>query len=107
MAQLWRDFHQARVSIARLGDILNTTPEPAFNASRAALPPASSDITFDHINFRYRIDGLLALHEHRSHSRRRVAFLCHQGIRVFLRNKTLHDARTRALTGSFKEIRCP
>src|SRR6202047_2562591 len=38
LAQLWQDFHQARVSIARLGDILNTTPEPAFNASRAALP---------------------------------------------------------------------
>jgi subfamily B ATP-binding cassette protein HlyB/CyaB len=28
LAQLWQDFHQARVSIARLGDILNTTPNP-------------------------------------------------------------------------------
>jgi subfamily B ATP-binding cassette protein HlyB/CyaB len=63
LAQLWQDFHQARVSIARLGDILNTTPEPAFNASRAALPPIRGDITFDHINFRYRVDGPLALHD--------------------------------------------
>jgi subfamily B ATP-binding cassette protein HlyB/CyaB len=63
LAQLWQDFHQARVSIARLGDILNTMPEPAFNASRAALPPIRGDITFDHINFRYRIDGPLALHD--------------------------------------------
>jgi subfamily B ATP-binding cassette protein HlyB/CyaB len=63
LAQLWQDFHQARVSIARLGDILNTTPEPAFNASRAALPPIRGDITFDHISFRYRLDGPLALHE--------------------------------------------
>jgi subfamily B ATP-binding cassette protein HlyB/CyaB len=63
LAQLWQDFHQARVSIARLGDILNTTPEPAFNASRAALPPIKGDITFDHISFRYRIDGPLALHD--------------------------------------------
>jgi ATP-binding cassette, subfamily B, bacterial HlyB/CyaB len=63
LAQLWQDFHQARVSIARLGDILNTTPEPAFNASRAALPPIRGDITFDHINFRYRIDGPTALND--------------------------------------------
>jgi subfamily B ATP-binding cassette protein HlyB/CyaB len=63
LAQLWQDFHQARVSIARLGDILNTTPEPAFNASRAALPAIRGDITFDHINFRYRVDGPMALQD--------------------------------------------
>jgi ATP-binding cassette, subfamily B, bacterial HlyB/CyaB len=28
LAQIWQDFHQARLSIARLGDILNTTAEP-------------------------------------------------------------------------------
>src|SRR5207248_1531930 len=28
LAQIWQDFHQARLSIARLGDILNTAPEP-------------------------------------------------------------------------------
>src|SRR5882724_4018030 len=27
LAQIWQDFHQARLSIARLGDILNTPPE--------------------------------------------------------------------------------
>jgi subfamily B ATP-binding cassette protein HlyB/CyaB len=63
LAQLWQDFHQARVSIARLGDILNATPEPAFNASRAALPQIRGEVTFDHINFRYRVDGPLALHD--------------------------------------------
>jgi subfamily B ATP-binding cassette protein HlyB/CyaB len=63
LAQLWQDFHQARVSVARLGDILNTTPEPAFDASRAALPPIKGDITFDHITFRYRIDGPTALQD--------------------------------------------
>ncbi|GMO16253.1 hypothetical protein BwSH20_64410 [Bradyrhizobium ottawaense] len=31
LAQLWQDFHQARVSIARLGDILNAAPEPMFD----------------------------------------------------------------------------
>ncbi|TIU76514.1 MAG: type I secretion system permease/ATPase, partial [Mesorhizobium sp.] len=30
LAQIWQDFHQARLSIDRLGDILNTIPEPGF-----------------------------------------------------------------------------
>src|SRR5262249_7612039 len=38
LAQIWQDFHQARLSVARLGDMLNTAPEPTFNPSRAALP---------------------------------------------------------------------
>lgn len=63
LAQLWQDFHQARVSIARLGDILNTTPEPTFDASRAALPPIQGNVTFEHIDFRYRLDAPLALHD--------------------------------------------
>ena len=32
LAQMWQDFHQARVSVARLGDILNTRPEPSFES---------------------------------------------------------------------------
>src|SRR5215813_8178243 len=28
LAQIWQDFHQARLSVQRLGDILNTTAEP-------------------------------------------------------------------------------
>src|SRR5947209_3853120 len=63
LAQLWQDFHQARVSIARLGDILNAAPEPTFNPARAALPPIRGEVTFDHISFRYRVDGALALHD--------------------------------------------
>src|SRR6516164_11053717 len=35
LAQIWQDFHQARLSVARLGDILNTMPEPAHNVSRS------------------------------------------------------------------------
>ena len=38
LAQVWQDFHQARISIARLGDILNTHPEPTFTPGRTALP---------------------------------------------------------------------
>ena len=57
LAQIWQDFHQTRISVERLGDILNTPPEPQFSAGRAALPPLRGDIAFEHVSFRYRIDG--------------------------------------------------
>jgi subfamily B ATP-binding cassette protein HlyB/CyaB len=63
LAQLWQDFHQARLSIARLGDILNTTAEPSYAPARAALPPIRGNITFDHVTFRYRVDGQEILHD--------------------------------------------
>jgi subfamily B ATP-binding cassette protein HlyB/CyaB len=63
LAQMWQDFHQARLSVARLGDILNTVPEPAFSAGRAALPAIRGDVTFDHVTFRYRVDGAEVLHD--------------------------------------------
>jgi subfamily B ATP-binding cassette protein HlyB/CyaB len=57
LAQIWQDFHQARVSVARLGDILNTAPEPTYNPTRTALPAMRGDIRFESIGFRYRLDG--------------------------------------------------
>jgi subfamily B ATP-binding cassette protein HlyB/CyaB len=62
LAQTWQDFHQARLSIARLGDILNTLPEPAYNPSRMALPSVHGNIAFEHVTFRYRVDGPEILH---------------------------------------------
>jgi ATP-binding cassette, subfamily B, bacterial HlyB/CyaB len=63
IAQIWQDFHQARLSIRRLGDILNTVPEPTFKAGRAAPPPIKGAIALDHVNFRYRLDGQQVLHD--------------------------------------------
>jgi len=57
LAQIWQDFHQARLSVERLGDILNTPTEPVYSAGRTALPAVKGDIAFDHVTFRYRIDG--------------------------------------------------
>src|SRR5262249_51408926 len=63
LAQIWQDFHQARLSIARLGDILNTMPEPTMTSGRVALPPIRGEVTFDHAAFRYRADGAEVLHD--------------------------------------------
>jgi ATP-binding cassette, subfamily B, bacterial HlyB/CyaB len=63
IAQIWQDFHQARLSVQRLGDILNTPAEPTYTASRAALPAIRGDIAFEHVGFRYRIDGPEILHD--------------------------------------------
>jgi subfamily B ATP-binding cassette protein HlyB/CyaB len=63
IAQIWQDFHQARLSIERLGDILNTRPEPTIGAGRAVLPPIRGAVTFDHVGFRYRVDGPEILHD--------------------------------------------
>jgi ATP-binding cassette, subfamily B, bacterial HlyB/CyaB len=57
LAQIWQDFHQTRISITRLGDILNTPVEPAYTTARAALPPVRGDVTFENVSCRYRIDG--------------------------------------------------
>ena len=63
LAQMWQDFHQARLSVARLGDILNTPAEPTFSTGRAALPAIRGDVVFEHVKFRYRIDGPEVLHD--------------------------------------------
>ena len=63
LAQVWQDFHQARLSIERLGDILNAPAEPAFTPGRTALPDIQGAITFDHVSFRYKADGAQVLHD--------------------------------------------
>lgn len=53
MAQLWTDFQQTGISVARLGDILNTRTEVP-PTSTAQLPPLRGRITLDNVVFRYR-----------------------------------------------------
>jgi len=69
LAQIWQDFHQARLSVERLGDILNTRPEPTIGSSRSTLPPIRGEVTFEHVHFRYRIDGPEILHDVSFHVR--------------------------------------
>lgn len=56
MAQLWQDFQQVRIAIARLGDVLNQPVEPGAG-SRTALPAIKGDIAFDMVRFRYGLEG--------------------------------------------------
>jgi subfamily B ATP-binding cassette protein HlyB/CyaB len=63
LAQMWQDFHQARLSVERLGDILNAIPEPTLHTGRAALPGIRGQIAFEHVTFRYRVDASEVLHD--------------------------------------------
>ncbi len=61
LSQLWQDFQQVRISVDRLGDILNSPAEPEHNPNRASLPAIQGRIEFDKIRFRYRPDAPEAL----------------------------------------------
>lgn len=61
LVQLWQDFQQAGISIARLGDILNTPKEPGFNPNRSRLPKLNGAVSLEHVRFRYRPDGPIVL----------------------------------------------
>jgi subfamily B ATP-binding cassette protein HlyB/CyaB len=56
MSQLWQDFQQVRISVDRLGDILNTPIEPVCR-SRGTLPVIRGEIRFENVRFRYGTDG--------------------------------------------------
>jgi subfamily B ATP-binding cassette protein HlyB/CyaB len=57
LAQVWQDFQQIRVSVERLGDILNAPAEPAYTPNRATPPRIEGRISFDHVSFRYQPNG--------------------------------------------------
>ena len=60
IAQMWSDFQQTGISMARLGDVLNTRTEvPPSHA--AQLPPIRGQITLDQVTFRYRPEAAPAL----------------------------------------------
>jgi len=56
IAQLAQDFQQARISVERLGDVLNAPTEPKAEAARSSLPRMQGRITFEGVTFRYRPD---------------------------------------------------
>ena len=53
----WQYFQQIRVSMERLGDIMNEETEPAFNPSRTTLPSLRGDIALEKLAFSYSAEG--------------------------------------------------
>ena len=53
----WQYFQQIRVSMDRLGDIMNEETEPAFNPSRTTLPSLRGDIAMEKLAFSYTQEG--------------------------------------------------
>lgn len=56
LSQLWQDFQQVQISVARMGDILNAPAEPV-PTNMLAMPPLRGGIDLNGISFRYRMDG--------------------------------------------------
>lgn len=57
----WQDFQQVRLSVERLGDVLNCPREPAFNPNRTLLPQIKGHVLIENLAFRYRTDGPIVL----------------------------------------------
>lgn len=62
IAQMWTDFQQTGISMARLGDVLNTRTEVPPSTA-AQLPALRGRITLDQVRFRYRPEAAPVLHE--------------------------------------------
>ncbi len=60
LSQLWQDFQQVQVSVARLGDILNAPPEPKPQ-NLLTLPPPRGAIELRNVTMRYRPEAPDAL----------------------------------------------
>ena len=57
LAQLWQNFQRMRISVERLGDLLNCPAEPGYQPNRAAPPAIKGGISFENISFRYGPDS--------------------------------------------------
>jgi subfamily B ATP-binding cassette protein HlyB/CyaB len=53
---LWQQFQQARLSVERLGDLMNAPPEPYTEQLRRDLTAQSGDVRVEQLAFRYAED---------------------------------------------------
>jgi subfamily B ATP-binding cassette protein HlyB/CyaB len=56
LVQVWQDFHQVRLSVERLGDILNTPVEAHSGGTGQNQPRLDGAIEFERVTFRYGIN---------------------------------------------------
>lgn len=57
LVNLWQEFQQVGISVQRLGDVLNTQPEPSYHPNRTTLSQVRGQVRFEEVAFRYRPDG--------------------------------------------------
>jgi subfamily B ATP-binding cassette protein HlyB/CyaB len=62
LVQLWQDVQQVRVSVERLGDVLNAPAESSAGVT-GSRPRIAGRVQFEHVGFRYRPDGPLVLED--------------------------------------------
>jgi ATP-binding cassette, subfamily B, bacterial HlyB/CyaB len=55
LVQVWQDFHQVRLSVERLGDILNTPVEAHSSGAKQSQPALAGAIEFERVTFRYGV----------------------------------------------------
>lgn len=63
LVNIWQEFQQARVSLARLGDILNSPTESKNKSSKSSLPKLTGNIGFKDVKFRYNPESKLVLND--------------------------------------------
>jgi subfamily B ATP-binding cassette protein HlyB/CyaB len=56
LASLWQDFQQVRLSLERLGDVLNFPAEPDVSPGRTTLGSIKGHVVLENLTFRYRLD---------------------------------------------------
>ncbi len=58
LSQIWKEFQQVNISVARIGDIFNCPGEPGFDPHRVTPPAIEGNVVFDKVSFKYHPDGL-------------------------------------------------
>ncbi|MDZ7748853.1 MAG: peptidase domain-containing ABC transporter [Halofilum sp. (in: g-proteobacteria)] len=63
LAQLFQQLSQTRVSVGRLGEIFDATPEPGSSRHPDSLPPLSGRVRLEQVSFRYHPESPDALRD--------------------------------------------
>jgi ATP-binding cassette, subfamily B, bacterial HlyB/CyaB len=63
LSQIWKEFQQVKIAIARIGDIFNCPGEPGFDPHRVTMPEIVGNVVFDRVSFRYRPECPMVLNE--------------------------------------------
>jgi subfamily B ATP-binding cassette protein HlyB/CyaB len=63
LSQIWKEFQQVKISVARIGDIFTCPGEPGFDPRRVTPPAIEGNVVFDRVSFNYRPDGHEVLSE--------------------------------------------